>query len=84
MTNNKTIHKYRFDKQETSLLRLIKNFRLPLVLSVVLLLFDMKDSVPYEKRDPNFVYGLFQKIVAVTLLVLCFIGKSPLSRKNRY
>lgn len=29
--------------------------------------------MPYDKRNPNFVYGLFQKIIAVTLLVLCFI-----------
>lgn len=36
-------------------------------------MFDVKDSVPYDKRNPNFVYGLFQKIIAVTLLVLCFI-----------
>lgn len=47
--------------------------RLPLVLSIILLLFDVQDSVPYDKRNPNFVYGLFQKIIAVTLLVLCFI-----------
>lgn len=46
---------------------------MPLILSIILLLFDVKDSVPYDKRDPNFVYGLFQKIIAVTLLVLCFI-----------
>lgn len=43
------------------------------MLSIILLLFDVKDSVPYDKRNPNFVYGLFQKIIAVTLLVLCFI-----------
>lgn len=44
-----------------------------MILSIILLLFDVKDSVPYDKRNPNFVYGLFQKIIAVTLLVLCFI-----------
>lgn len=44
-----------------------------MILSIVLLLFDVKDTIPYDKRNPNFVYGLFQKIIAVTLLVLCFI-----------
>lgn len=46
---------------------------LPLVLSTALLIFDKSSNLPYEKRNPNFTYGASQAIVAVSLLVLCFI-----------
>jgi len=48
---------------------------LPLVLSTALLIFDKSSNLPYEKRNPNFTYGASQAIVAVSLLVLCFISK---------
>lgn len=53
---------------------MIVSCRVPLVLALLLVLFDIKDTIPYDKRNPNFVYGLFQAIIAVSLLVLCFIG----------
>lgn len=37
-------------------------------------MFDKNNSVPYDKRNPNFIYGAAQAIVAVSLLILCFIG----------
>ncbi|EFA13400.1 lysosomal cholesterol signaling protein isoform X2 [Tribolium castaneum] len=46
---------------------------IPAILTVVLLLFDGKNHRPLDKRNPNFVYGTYQAIVAIALLVLCFI-----------
>lgn len=43
------------------------------MLTVVLLIFDINDNAPFKNRNPNFVYGVFQAIIAVALLVLCFI-----------
>lgn len=42
-------------------------------ITVILLLFESKKQLPLDKRNPNFVYGTPQAIIAVTLLVLCFI-----------
>jgi signal transduction histidine kinase len=46
---------------------------LPVCITVILLLFESKKQLPLDKRNPNFVYGTPQAIIAVTLLVLCFI-----------
>nr|CAI5834013.1 unnamed protein product [Callosobruchus analis] len=46
---------------------------IPVLLSVLLLVFDEKGTRPFEKGNPNFVYGDSQAILAVSLLVLCFI-----------
>ncbi|GJQ85405.1 hypothetical protein Trydic_g10179 [Trypoxylus dichotomus] len=46
---------------------------LPLLMSILLLLYGRTDSLPYEEKNPNFAYGVFQAVVAVSLLVLCFI-----------
>lgn len=48
---------------------------LPVILTALLLIFEDKKHLPLDKRNPNFVYGTPQAIVAVALLVLCFIGK---------
>ncbi|CAH1994415.1 unnamed protein product [Acanthoscelides obtectus] len=45
----------------------------PILLSVLLLVFDEKGTRPFEKGNPNFVYGDSQAILAVSILVLCFI-----------
>lgn len=45
----------------------------PAVLSILLLVFDKDKTIPPDNRNPNFAYGTFQAIVAVFLLVLCFI-----------
>ncbi|KAJ8953723.1 hypothetical protein NQ314_007333 [Rhamnusium bicolor] len=45
----------------------------PLLLSVLLLIFHKDGKLPYDKTNPNFVYGAFQAIIAMSLLVLCFI-----------
>lgn len=52
---------------------LMLGYGVPVLLSAALILFDNNNLLPYDKRNPNFVYGVFQAIVAVTLLVLCFI-----------
>ncbi|XP_050299819.1 integral membrane protein GPR155 [Anthonomus grandis grandis] len=46
---------------------------LPVLLCAALLIFDKSSTLPFEKRNPNFAYGVSQAIVAVSLLVLCFI-----------
>ncbi|KAI4454822.1 dep domain protein [Holotrichia oblita] len=46
---------------------------LPLLMSILLLLYGRADSLPYEAKNPNFAYGVSQAVVAVSLLVLCFI-----------
>ncbi|XP_066144893.1 lysosomal cholesterol signaling protein [Euwallacea fornicatus] len=46
---------------------------LPTVLCAALLIFDKSSNLPFEKRNPNFAYGASQAVVAVSLLVLCFI-----------
>ncbi|KAK9745312.1 Membrane transport protein [Popillia japonica] len=46
---------------------------LPLLMSILLLLYGRTDSLPYEVKNPNFAYGVCQAVVAVSLLVLCFI-----------
>ncbi|RZC40348.1 integral membrane protein GPR155 [Asbolus verrucosus] len=46
---------------------------LPLALTVILLVFEPDGHAPFDKRNPNFVYGASQAIIAVALLVLCFI-----------
>ncbi|CAH1115315.1 unnamed protein product [Psylliodes chrysocephalus] len=47
---------------------------LPIIFSVLLLVFDTSSgTTPFEKRNPNFVYGASQAIIAISLLVLCFI-----------
>lgn len=46
----------------------------PVVLMALLLIFDSKGSTdPFNDRNPNFAYGASQAIIAVSLLVLCFI-----------
>ncbi|XP_019875971.2 integral membrane protein GPR155 isoform X2 [Aethina tumida] len=45
----------------------------PILVSILLLIFDKMTTVPFDKRNPNFVYGVSQAIIAVSLLVLCFI-----------
>ncbi|CAH1118670.1 unnamed protein product [Phaedon cochleariae] len=45
----------------------------PVLICALLLVFDSKDDTHFKKKDPNFVYGASQAIIAVTLLVLCFI-----------
>ncbi|KAF5272061.1 hypothetical protein FQR65_LT05043 [Abscondita terminalis] len=46
---------------------------LPVILSVLFLLLDKENSVAYDKRNPNFIYGASQAVVAVSLLFSCFI-----------
>ncbi|KAK4878682.1 hypothetical protein RN001_011188 [Aquatica leii] len=46
---------------------------LPIILSVLFLLLDKEHSVAYDKRNPNFIYGASQAVVAVSLLFSCFI-----------
>lgn len=48
---------------------------LPVILTALLLIFEDRKHLPLDKKNPNFVYGTPQAIVAVALLVLCFIGK---------
>ncbi|KAJ8956227.1 hypothetical protein NQ318_014958 [Aromia moschata] len=43
---------------------------LPILITAMILLFDKEDTSPYDKRNPNFVYGASQAIIAVSLLVL--------------
>lgn len=50
-------------------------FRVPIIITVLLLIFDSKNAFPNEDKNPNFSYGLAQAIIAVSLLVLCFVGK---------
>ncbi|XP_018330000.1 integral membrane protein GPR155 isoform X2 [Agrilus planipennis] len=45
----------------------------PTLFSVLFLLFDKQNSIPYDKRNPNFIYGAPQAIVTISLLVLSFI-----------
>ncbi|CAG9862622.1 unnamed protein product [Phyllotreta striolata] len=46
----------------------------PVLVSALLLVFDTSSgTTPFEKRNPNFVYGAAQAIIAVSLLVLCFV-----------
>ncbi|CAH0548586.1 unnamed protein product [Brassicogethes aeneus] len=45
----------------------------PIMASILILLFDKKEKVPFDKMNPNFVYGVTQAVIAVSLLVLCFI-----------
>ncbi|XP_063930387.1 lysosomal cholesterol signaling protein [Zophobas morio] len=51
----------------------IVGWGVPLTVTVVLLLLETKTSLPLDKRNPNFVYGTPQAIIAIALLVLCFI-----------
>lgn len=44
----------------------------PVLISVGLLLLD-KSNDSFDKKNPNFTYGAPQAVVAVSLLVLCFI-----------
>ncbi|KAL1501570.1 hypothetical protein ABEB36_006870 [Hypothenemus hampei] len=46
---------------------------IPVIICAVLLIFDKSSNLPFEKQNPNFAYGASQAIVAVSLLVLCFI-----------
>ncbi|XP_022903985.2 lysosomal cholesterol signaling protein [Onthophagus taurus] len=48
-------------------------FGFPVALSGLLLAYD-KSSLPFEEHNPNFAYGVYQAIVAVSLLVFCFIA----------
>ncbi|XP_028148362.2 integral membrane protein GPR155 [Diabrotica virgifera virgifera] len=52
---------------------LLIGWGLPILLAALLLVFDKASTTPFEKRNPNFVYGASQAIIAVSLLVLCFI-----------
>ncbi|XP_074030113.1 integral membrane protein GPR155 homolog anchor isoform X2 [Leptinotarsa decemlineata] len=45
----------------------------PVILSILLLIFESEKIINSDKRNPNFVYGVSQAIISVTLLVLCFI-----------
>ncbi|KAF7286570.1 hypothetical protein GWI33_004610 [Rhynchophorus ferrugineus] len=45
----------------------------PVLLSASLLFLDTSTKMSFEKRNPNFAYGAPQAIIAVSLLVLCFI-----------
>lgn len=38
-------------------------------------MFEPEENLPYGKTNPNFIYGPSQAIIAVSLLVFCFIGK---------
>lgn len=46
---------------------------LPVTISALFLLLDKENSVAYDKRNPNFIYGAGQAVVAVLLLTSCFI-----------
>uniref|UniRef100_A0AAR5Q468 DEP domain-containing protein n=1 Tax=Dendroctonus ponderosae TaxID=77166 RepID=A0AAR5Q468_DENPD len=48
----------------------------PVLMCATLLIFDKSASLPFERQNPNFAYGASQAVVAVSLLVLCFIGES--------
>ncbi|XP_056633190.1 integral membrane protein GPR155 [Diorhabda sublineata] len=52
---------------------LLLGWGLPIILAALLLAFDKSSTTPFDKRNPNFVYGASQAILAVSLLVLCFI-----------
>ncbi|KAK5638085.1 hypothetical protein RI129_012380 [Pyrocoelia pectoralis] len=51
----------------------IVGWGLPITLSALFLLLDKENSVAYDKRNPNFIYGAGQAVVAVLLLTSCFI-----------
>ncbi|KAF5286565.1 hypothetical protein FQA39_LY16248 [Lamprigera yunnana] len=51
----------------------IMGWGLPIALSILFLLLDKENSVAYDKRNPNFIYGASQAVVAVSLLISCFI-----------
>lgn len=51
-------------------------YRIPLLISTLLLALDKQDTSTIKEGNPNFVYGLAEAIVTVSLLVLCFIGKT--------
>lgn len=44
---------------------------------VTALMLLVHPDIIAEKRNPNFQYGEVQAAVAVFILVICFIGKSP-------
>ncbi|KAK9874359.1 hypothetical protein WA026_002709 [Henosepilachna vigintioctopunctata] len=48
-------------------------FGIPVILSGVMVAFNKYLDISFNKSNPNFVYGRFEAIVSVTLLVLCFI-----------
>lgn len=52
---------------------LVSGWGVPIVIMILLVLFDTQNVVPYEKRNPNFQYGIAQALISVCLLILCFI-----------
>lgn len=46
---------------------------LPIVISILLLVFDRDKPINPDDDNPYFIYGVFQAIVAVSLLVLCSV-----------
>ncbi|KAL3271094.1 hypothetical protein HHI36_021590 [Cryptolaemus montrouzieri] len=48
-------------------------FGIPVILSGIMVALNRYLEISFNKSNPNFVYGRFEAIVSVTLLVLCFI-----------
>lgn len=46
-----------------------------MILAGIMVAVNKYPEISFDKSNPNFVYGRFEAIVSVTLLVLCFIGK---------
>ncbi|CAG9770867.1 unnamed protein product [Ceutorhynchus assimilis] len=54
----------------------VAGWGIPAIICTALLIFDPSIKIPFEKRNPNFAYGASQAVVAVSLLVLCFVVTS--------
>lgn len=48
-------------------------FGLPMLLTGILFLVDMKNILPKEKQNPSFQFGNVQAVISVFLLVMCFL-----------
>lgn len=51
-------------------------FGIPVILAGIMVALNKYPEISFDKSNPNFVYGRFEAIVSVTLLVLCFIVSS--------
>lgn len=52
---------------------LVLGWGLPILIATFLMVFDKQNVMPYDKRNLNFQYGIAQALIAVCLLILCFV-----------
>jgi Domain found in Dishevelled, Egl-10, and Pleckstrin (DEP) len=52
---------------------LLVGFGVPILLTGILFLVDIKNILPKEKQNPSFQFGNVQAVISVFLLVMCFL-----------